>query len=241
MNIPNRITREMIDEKTRETGADAAKGVDAQIRFQLVCLEGAYHAVLDPVIHKDKKTGDVVRDDAADLAKLYYESRSKANIFDAKAANIKKLVSTTRLVLRGGQCQKGDILATVNELMSIRSTLRKDPKMAPHVIDATNVLHTALRLQLKADRSTPLEHEEMKAICLKKPKNPKSLEKFWEDLAETFRKLKVGSLAASTLQDTVPMVDQIEQMAKERVKQLTTQQDAGDESDEAEETAATQE
>jgi hypothetical protein len=233
--LPNKITRDVIEQRTKECGVDAGKGGDSQIKYHLTLLEGAYHGVLDPVKHKDPQDPTkVLRDDASDLSEIYYKAQSGANTFNAKAGNQRKLISTSRLSLRGGQCTKGDILATVNDLMNIRNKLKKDPKNAPRLDDAVNVLHRALRVQLKPDRAGPLEKEELESLCFKKVKDPRSLEKFWEDTDKTFRKLALGTLQSSQLEDTAAEVAAVRDLCKQRLRTLRGQIDEDAEAEAAE-------
>jgi hypothetical protein len=204
--------------RARQLGEENAKGADTQIKFHLSVFEGAYHGVLDKT--KDKHGPGI--DDATLLSKEYFEGRNKTVIWDSKAPNQRKLISTARADMRGGKWEgDGDVLNMVHKLMSIWQNMRKVPANSGKMEDAANVLHRTLRVLLKRD--AVLEDAELRALCLKESRKPRDLEKFWTDTAEMFQKLKVGSLASSTLQDDDPAVTSIRELCVSRVDALREQ------------------
>lgn len=216
-NGSNTIDLEEIKRRTQQLGEEDARGKDTQFKFHLQTLEGSYHAVLS---NDKNKHGDKV-DDATLLSQIYFKARSAQSMWDAKSANNRKLISTARLDIRAGACTdwgQGEPLNTVHKLTSIWQNLRKAPTNQGKLEDATNVLHRYLRMQLK--RPDLLEDAELRQICFKRVKDPRSLEQFWQDTEETFRKLKVGSLASSTLQDNHSLVDLIRDACKDRREAL---------------------
>ncbi len=218
-NIPNTIGLEEIKSRVKQLGEENAKGADTQIKFHLQVLEGAFHAVLS----NDKDRHGKGIDDATMLSSEYFKARQANVIWDAKAANNRKLISTARLDIRTGQWAKGgsgEPLNTVHKLMDIWQKQRKAPQNAGKMEDAANVLHRYCRLQLK--RNSVLEDEELRSLCFKKIKDPRSLEKFWDDTAKMFQKLKVGSLQAATLQDDHAIVQDIRDKCAERIQALKT-------------------
>lgn len=218
-NIPNTIDLQTIKDRAKQLGEESAKGGDAQVKFHLQIFEGSFHTTLSN--DKDKHGKGI--DDATMLSEIYFKARAANAQWDAKAANNRKLISTARLDIRAGQWAKGgsnEPLSTVHNLMSIWQNMRKSPQNQGRMEDATNVLHRYFRLQLK--RNDLLEDAELRTLCTKRVKDPKSLEKFWEDTAKAFQKLKVGSLASSTLQDDHSAVDLIRNACKERLSDLKT-------------------
>jgi hypothetical protein len=216
-NIANTIGIDEIKARTKQLGEEDAKGKDTQIKFHLQVFEGSFHGVLSN--DKDKHGKGI--DDATMLSEVYHKARQANVIWDAKASNQRKLISTARTDIRGGQWGKGgsnEPLNTVHKLMSIWQNQRKVPQNAGKMDDAVNVLHRYLRLQLK--RNSLLEDDELRGLCFKKIKDPRSLEKFWEDTEKTFKKLKLGTLAASTLQDDHSLVAEIQERIKDRREAL---------------------
>ena len=218
-NLSNTISLDEIKSRTKQLGEENAKGADTQIKFHLQVFEGAFHTTLGA--EKDKHGKGV--DDAHMLSEIYFKARAANTQWDAKAGNNRKLISTARLDIKAGQWAKGgsgEPLNTVHKLMSIWQNQRKVPQNQGKLDDAVNVLHRYFRLQLK--RNAVLEDDELRGLCFKKIKDPRSLEKFWQDQEKTFQKLKVGSLASSTLQDDHAAVDAIRAFCKERLTDLKT-------------------
>jgi len=216
-NIPNTIDLAEIQRRTQQLGEEDAKGKDTQIKFHLQVFEGAYHNVLT---NEKNKHGQGV-DDATMLSQIYFKARAANSAWDAKSANNRKLISTARLEIRAGGCQdwgSGEPLNTVHRLMSIWQNLRKAPVNQGKLEDTVNVLHRYLRAQLK--RKDLFDTAELRQICFKRTKDPKTLERFWEDTAETFRKLKLGTLASSTLHDDHALVIDMQEQIKSRIDAL---------------------
>lgn len=183
--------------KVTVLGEEAGKGTDTQIKFMLSAVEGGYHNALD--LAANKHGTDV--DDATDLAGAYFKARSGAVVFDAKAPNQRKLISTVRTSIKLGAWPKGgngEPLATVNNLMTMRQTLKKNPAQAKWLDDATNVLLKYARVQLKRDQL--VSDEELRDMCFKKEADPATVEEILERTAKQLDKLVDGSAANGTAQ-----------------------------------------
>jgi hypothetical protein len=163
--MPNTITFDEMLTKATELGEQAGKGVDTQIKFMLTSVEGGYHNTCD--LAKNKHGTDI--DDATKLSEAYFKARTGSVVFDCKAPNQRKLISTVRTGIKLGAWPKGgngEPVATVNNLMTIRQNLRKIPGNSVKLDDAVNVLMKYARTQLKRDQL--VSDEELKQMCFKK-------------------------------------------------------------------------
>lgn len=194
----NKTTFDQLMQTAKDLGAEAGKGKDTQVKFLLKVIEGGYHNTLD--LAKNKHGTDV--DDAAKLAEAYVTAQQGAVIFDAKAGNQQKLMSCMRTGIKLGAWPKGgngEPLATVNNLVSMRQNLRKDPTQRKKLDDAFNTVMKYARAQLKAD--TLLDDAELKELCFKPGKNYATAEEIVEQLAKALDNLAMGKAAHGTAQD----------------------------------------
>lgn len=163
-NIPNKLDMAQLMARATELGEQAGKGQDTQIKFLLSCCEGAYHGAVD--LKVSKHGADI--DDACKLAETYVKAQGTASVFDAKAPNQRKFVSTLRTSIKLGQWPKGgpgEPLQTVNNLMNIRQGMRKDPVQRKGLDDAANTFLKFARAQLKSDHLLP--DSDLRKFCLK--------------------------------------------------------------------------
>jgi hypothetical protein len=199
----NKLTLDSLMQKATELGEQAGKGRDTQIKFLLSCCEGGYHNAIDLIANKHG--GDV--DDATRLAEAYVKAQGTATVFDAKAPNQRKLISTLRTSIKLGQWPKGGVgepLATVNNLMAHRQKLRKDPTICKKLDDAANVFLKYARAQLKRD--TLIEGQELNDFCMKKDRDLPTATEVVEGLRNNLQKLVNGQAAQNTAQDNSPEV-----------------------------------
>lgn len=188
--MTNILTSQDLMDVAKELGEQSGKGGDTQIKFMLKVVEGGYHNAVDL---KPNKHGLGV-DDAEKLGEAYYKARTGANVFDAKADNQRKLVSCLRTGIRLGAWPKGgngEPLQTVNNLMNIRQTLKKNPADAKRLQDATNTLLKYAREQLKRD--TLIGDEELRGFCFKATKDPSTAEEVLESIRKQLDKLVKGN------------------------------------------------
>lgn len=207
----NKLTLDTLMDKAKELGEQAGKGKDTQIKFLLSCMEGGYHNAIDLV--PNKHGTDI--DDATKLAEAYVKAQGSATVFDAKSMNQRKLISTVRTSTKLGQWPKGgngEPLATVNNLLSERAKLRKDPTQAKKLDDAANAFLRFARAQLKRDQL--IIDSEFRDFLFKKTKDPSTAEEIVEKLRKDLQKLVSGQAAGGTAQDNSPKV-------RDAVKALT--------------------
>ncbi len=200
-------------------GADAGKGKDTQIKFLLKMVEGGYHGVLDT--SSNQHGTDV--DDAQKLAEEYVKAQGTAAIFDAKAPNQRKLISTLRTGIKLGGWPKGgngEPLATVNNLMTERQRLKRIPAEAKKLDDAANTLLKYARAQLKRD--TLIDDAELKDFCYKPGKDFATAEELIERMAKGLDKLISGEASSNTAQDNSPEIRQAKDMLRKRLAAIAT-------------------
>lgn len=183
--------------KVTELGEQAGKGADTQIKFMLAAVEGGYHNTIDL---SPNKHGTGVND-ATKLSEAYFKARSGSVVFDAKAPNQRKLISTVNTSIRLGAWPKGgngEPLATINNLMTLRQRLKKDPAKAKRLDDATNTLLKYARVQLKRDQL--VGDDELEEMCFRREADPATVEDIIERAAKQLDKLITGSAANGTAQ-----------------------------------------
>jgi hypothetical protein len=215
----NTITFQDLIDTATQLGAEAGKGRDTQVKFLLKAVEGGYHNVLD--LAGNKHGTDV--DDAAKLSEIYAKAHSGAVVFDAKAPNQRKLISTVRTSIKLGGWPKGgngEPMATVNNLMTIRQNLKKNPAEAKKLDDAANTLLKYARAQLKRD--TLIDDAELKEFCYKPGKNLPSAEDIIGAMTKQLDKLIDGSAAQSTAQDNSAEVRDARQFLRKRLSAIAT-------------------
>jgi len=181
-----------------QLGAEAGKGTDTQVKFLLKAVEGGYHNALD--LTRNKHGTDA--DDATKLAEAYVKARQGAVVFDAKADNQQKLISTLRTSIKLGAWPKGgngEPLATVNNLMTIRQNLKKLPAEAKLLDDAANTLLKYARAQLKRDQL--IDEPELKTFCYRPGKGLATAEEIIEGMVKKLDNLISGSASSGTAQD----------------------------------------
>lgn len=215
----NAITFADLLQTATELGAEAGKGKDTQIKFLLKAVEGGYHNALD--LAGNKHGTDV--DDATKLAEAYVKAQQGAVIFDAKAMNQRKLISTLRTSIKLGSWPKGgngEPLATVNNLMTIRQNLKKIPAEAKKLDDAANTLLKYARTQLKRD--TLIDDAGLKTFCYKPGQQFATAEDIIERMTKQLDKLIDGSAASGTAQDNSAEVRDARKFLRKRLSAIAT-------------------
>lgn len=211
----NRHTLQQLLDKATELGEQAGKGKDTQIKFLLSCVEGGYHGAVDLVANKH---GTEV-DDATKLAEAYTKAQGTATVFDHKAANQRKLISTLRTSIKLGAWPKGgngEPLQTVDNLIAHRQKLRKDPTTDKKKLDdAANTLMRYARAQLKRD--ILIDGDELYNFCFKPTKDPATSEERVEALRNSVKRLIDGEKG---VQDNSPKVKQAMQALTDRLVEI---------------------
>lgn len=217
--MANTITFADLVQTAQELGAEAGKGKDTQIKFLMKAVEGGYHNALD--LSPSKHGTDV--DDATKLAETYVKAQQGAVIFDAKAPNQAKLISTVRTSIKLGGWPKGgngEPLATMNNLISLRQNLKKIPAEAKKLDDAANTLLKYARAQLKRD--TLIDDAELKEFCYKPGKSLQTAEDLIETMVKQLDKVIDGSAQQGTAQDNSAEVRNARQMLRTRLSAIAT-------------------
>ena len=189
-----------------DLGALAGQGKDVQIKFDLKVASAAYLGTLS--LDENKHGKEI--DDACRLTEAYWKAQNGAVIFDAKAGNQRKTISTTRKMIKLGTCPKwgvGQPMTALNDLVSMRQTLRKDPAQAKKLDDAHNMVMRWATLQLKRD--TIMDDAELKEYCFKSDPEARTGEEVLEAIRKMANKLKVGKVSNCPDLDCSPEVQTI--------------------------------
>jgi hypothetical protein len=221
--IPNAMTFEVVRAAAVELGEMAGKGKDTQIKMLLKVVEGAFHGSVDL---QENKHGTEI-DDCTKLAEDYVTAQSKAVVFDHRAANQRKLISTFRTCTKLGQWPKGgngEPLGTVNNLITMRQKLRAIPGEIKKLDDAANTLMRYARAQLKRDQL--VNDDELKTFCYKKDSTLQAPEQIIEDCRKQLIALKDGKAASGTAQDSSQDVKDAINSLTERLKKIAEKRSA---------------
>ena len=217
--MTNSTTMQSLLEDAKTLGEQAGKGKDTQIKFLLKAVEGGYHNAIDLAGNKHGK--DI--DDATKLGEVYTTAQQGATVFDAKAPNNRKLISTIRTSIRLGMWPKGgngEPLGTVNNLISMRQKLRQNPAEAKKLDDAANTLLKYARAQLKRDQL--IDDGELKEFCYKPTAPLRTAEQIIESCRDQLDSLIRGTAAQNTAQDANPEVVAAKNALTQRLKNIAT-------------------
>lgn len=200
-----------------ELGEQAGHGKDTQIKFLMKMVEAGYHAAVD--LEKDKHGIGV--DDCTKLAEAYVKAQTGATIFDAKAANQRKLISCLRTCVKLAQWPKGgtgEPLGTVNQLMTIRQRLKNSSLTRSKVDDAANTLLRYARRQIKLD--TLIDKEELEQLCYKGERDNPELMDVLVAQRNALTKLRDGKAVHGTVQDNSPQIIACIDALQDRIRVL---------------------
>lgn len=219
MNTPNVISFADLLQTASDLGAEAGKGKDTQVKFLLKAVEGGFHNALD--LNQSKHGKEI--DDATKLAEAYVKAQQGAVVFDAKAPNQMKLISTLRTSIKLGGWPKGgngEPMATVNNLITKRQQLRKIPAEAKKLQDAANCLLSYARVQLKRD--TLIDDAELTEFCYKPGKNLQTGEQIIEGMVKQLDNLISGKSAQGTAQDNSQQIIDARNDLRKRLTAIAT-------------------
>ncbi len=220
---PNAMTFADVEAAATELGKMAGQGKDTQIKMLLKVVEGAFHGSVDL---QENKHGTEI-DDCTKLAEAYVRAQTGAVVFDHKAMNQRKLISTFRTCTKLGQWPKGgsgEPLATVNNLMSMRQKLRAIPGKIKKLDDAANTLLRYARGQLKRDQL--IDDAELKTFCYKKDGTLQTPEQIIEHCRKQLLALKDGKASSGTAQDGSQDVRDAIKSLTERLKKIADKRGA---------------
>lgn len=185
---PNKPPLEALLDRAIDLGKQAGQGKDTQVKFDLMIAEAAYKGTIDLVT----KNGE---DDATRMSAAYVQAQQGAVIFDTKAPNQRKTISNTRKMIKLGTLGKwgpNEPLQTLNELVTMRQNLRKDPGNAKKLDDAHNMLMKFATAQLKSD--TLFAGDDLKWFAFKAESGQRDAEDVLEGVRKTLNKLKTGQV-----------------------------------------------
>jgi hypothetical protein len=224
MTQTNGVSYAELTDTAKQLGAQAGQGKDTQVKMLMKLVEGGYHNGVDM---NPNKYGPGM-DDATKLAEVYVQAQGSASVFDAKAANQRKLISCFRTSIRLGQWPKGgqgEPLATMNRLMTMRQNKRKNPAVAKQLDDAANTLMKYARAQIRRD--TLIEDAELEEMCLRKSGELKTPMEILEATRKNLLRLKHGKAANGTAQDQSPEVLAAIQSLTDRIKTIASENRVG--------------
>lgn len=202
-----------------QLGAEQGKGKDTQVKMLMRVVEGGYHSAAD----LDQNKHGTGIDDATQLAAAYVKAQGSATQFDAKAPNQRKLISCFRTAIKLGSWPKGGTgqpLGTLNDLMTMRDKMRKDPQLCKKLDDAANTVMKYARTQIKRDQL--MSTDELRGLCFKPDKDLKSAEEIVESIRNQLRALKDGKAASGTAQDNSKQVEAAIQLMTKRLTDIAT-------------------
>lgn len=206
--------------RATELGEQHGRGKDTQVKFLMSAVEGGYFQVLD--IGRDKHGPGI--DDAQKLAEAYVKAQSGATTFDAKATNQRKLMSCVRKCIELGLWPKGgggEPLGTVNNLISHRQALRKNPSNAKKLDDAANTLMRFAREQLKRDLL--IDPAEFDTFCYRKVADQKTQMEDWEQLRKHALRMTKGQTASGAIDGSAELKSIVD-LANQRIKKLAIEE-----------------
>lgn len=215
--MSNTISFQDLTDIATDLGKQAGLGKDTQIKMLMKLVEGGYHMAVD--LDKNKHGTEV--DDAQKLAEAYVRGQTGATVFDAKAPNQRKTISCFRTCIKLGQWPKGgtgEPLATMNNLMTLRQNLRKDPATAKKLDDAANTLLKYARVQLKRDQLVGTD--ELQAMCFRKDPELRTAEEIVEAARDGLTKLYQGKAASNTALDNSTEVKNAIDSLTQRLKDI---------------------
>jgi hypothetical protein len=216
--IPNTRTLDALKADMVTLGEEAGKGKDTQVKAGLKILEGAYFGTID--LSANKHGTD--KTDAVVLAETYVRAQGSAVIFDAKAPNQRKLVSTFNTLIKFGGNPKwgsGEPLANVNALMTLRQKLRAAGGVK--LDDAFNSLLKYARAQMKED--TMITGQALEQFLRKKETDVRSVKDVLDGVRNTIIKLRKGQLSNVAGDDQSAETQQILSHLNKRIAALAGQ------------------
>ena len=200
-----------------DLGKQRALGNDTQIKFDLKIAEAAFHGRIS--LDKDKHGTGI--DDAAKLSEVYAKAQGSATIFDAKAPNQRKLISTTRTMIKFGSWTKGgtgEPLNSLNAFVALRQKLRADPANAKKLDDAHNSALRYARAQIREDNLIP--QSRFREFIFKSQPDLRTVEEILAGIRKTAQDLLDGKAAKNTAQDTSAEVLMIKNAVTKRLADI---------------------
>ena len=207
--------------KMKELGEQAGKGRDTQIKFGLLVVNAAYDGTIDDVKNKHGKGVD----DITKLCSEYARAQATHTMFDAKSASSRVQMAKANTCRKLGAWTRGgpgEPIATVDKLLAMRDTLRRNPDNAKKLDDAYNTLLRYARFQLKpANVSTLVTDEDLlRSFCFKPINDTKTHEEVLQGIIKTLEDVRAGRAASGTVQDGCVQVQDAVAGLKARLSEL---------------------
>jgi hypothetical protein len=195
-------------EDFRKLGKDAGKGKDAQIKFDLLLVEGAYKGRFD--LNENKHgTG---RSDAVVLSEDYMKAQGSAVVFDLALNNIQKLVSNAKKCIEIGVCTqwgRDQPDAFVNEFATqwqkFKGELDRKTRRHPSNGLKLNDVHNGLMKLLTAQKKSPslLPASERHEFCFMPEKDEKTEMEKLDDIRKAIKKTGDQSVQIKAAYDSI--------------------------------------
>jgi len=176
-------------------GATTGQAEDVQVKHLLAVTQAAFEGVIDNTVDKHG-TGI---DDATKITEAYWKARNKEVIFNPKAGNQRKTISTVRQCITLGGWSKGgpgEPIGMVNKAMTSYRQLRKYPNSAKRLVDAANYLITIARKMKRSD--VLLDDEDLRDLAFKQDPDIATVEDVLHGMRKTLGKLKDGKHPAGS-------------------------------------------
>lgn len=177
----------------------AGQGADVQVKYLLQMAQAAFEGVIDNTV--DKHGAGL--DDATYFAERYWKARNKHVIFDPKAANQRKTVSTMRQVISLGSWSKGgpgEPMGLIGRAMTNYKKLRANPAVSKKLVDAAYYLIQIARTMKKRDEL--LDDEELTSLAFKPDPEQVTVEDILHNMRRTLVAIKDGKHKAGVLTGT---------------------------------------
>lgn len=193
-----------LEKQIKEIGQTYGMGKDAQIKFALLLVRGAYHGKFS---QKPDTHGQGV-DDAQHLFTVYMQAASQSVVFDTKPPAFRKGCACARTCIKlGGMTRVGNVLAAVDDFVDERQKLRKKPENTGKLDDMYNAFLRYARAQLAS--TTLLNESQRREFMFKKVRELKSAVDIVESMRKQADSLINGTAAHNTVLDDSPQIKAI--------------------------------
>lgn len=203
-------------ELSAQFGIAQAQGEDVQIKHLLAVTQAAFEGVVDNTVNKHSPSTD----DATRITEAYWMARNKNVIFNPKAGNQRKTISTVRQCISLGGWSKGgpgEPIGMINQAMTMYQKLKTVPDQAKRMVDAANYLITIARRMKKSD--VILEVDELHDLAFKPNPNEQTVADVLDDYRKGLKKLYEGKFKGS-LQCSSSNVDKAIQALNRELKAI---------------------
>lgn len=192
---------EKLREETRRLGSIMGKAEETLTTHFLQVIEAAMDGLLD--LQKKKHNND--RDDAALLAEDYAVARNAEIVFSMKKPKHKVAAARTRLMIKLGRADVGDVVSFVHRSMDLFRKMRAVPANSNKLKDPSNFMMAVARRTLVEKQILPMAV--VTELAMKKETQEPTVVTVLEGMRQTATDLRdgrhrVGTYAAPDI-DTV--------------------------------------